>query len=321
YTMHGWIVVAQKVDAVVKLALDLHNVYTINKINLVPMAWTDVGTDLGWFFPNTYDVLVSEDGENWTTVYHGENESAADTAAATKEISIDPVNVRYVVVDVLKGTDHRGGGDFWTGLGEVEVYGELKKPDPVVIEGLRDFDKEKGDALSYDTIFVNDEKIAEGNDEETGVPAAKQLIDGSEGDVKTIAMRGWFGNKNSKIESYGYQIDEGEPVYGDFVVDEGDNEAVINAGGESRFVVKVDVSGMTDGRTHTIRVVAKLENGEIVKLNRNDKDRDVFVNYKAQYVAPPVTEPTNPSTGSVSVALFAVAACAIALVVLKKKVF
>ena len=319
YNVLGWIVVAQKEDSDIKLALDLSNVYTINKINLVPMSWTDSAEtgDNGWFMPNTYDILVSEDGETWTTVYHGENESAAGTTGATKEITFSAVNARYVTIDVLKGADHRGLGDFWTGLGEVEVYGELKKAAPPVIEGLRDFDKEKGDALSYDTIFVNDVNVAEGNDETTGVPAVKQLIDGSKGDVNTIAMRGWFGNKNSEIESYGYQIDDGEPIYGDFVVDEGDNDNIIAAGGESRFIVKVDVSGMTDGRTHTIRVVAKLKNGEIVKLNRNDKDRDVFVNYKAQLVErPPVTP-----TGDVSIAVFVVAACAIALVVLKKKVF
>ncbi|MBR5059897.1 MAG: discoidin domain-containing protein [Clostridia bacterium] len=319
YNMLGWIVVAQQEEATIKAIIDLHNVYTINKINLLPMAWTDSAEtgDNGWFMPNTYDILVSEDGETWTTVYHGENESAAGTSGAAKEITFSAINAQYVVLDVLKGTDHRSKGDFWTGLGEIEVYGELKKAAPPVIEGLRDFDKEKGDALSYDTIFVNDVNVAEGNDETTGVPAVKQLIDGSKGDVNTIAMRGWFGNKNSEIESYGYQIDDGEPIYGDFVVDEGDNDNIIAAGGESRFVVKVDVSGMTDGRTHTIRVVAKLKNGEIVKLNRNDKDRDVFVNYKAQLVErPPVTP-----TGDVSIAVFVVAACAIALVVLKKKVF
>ncbi|MBR7062679.1 MAG: LPXTG cell wall anchor domain-containing protein [Clostridia bacterium] len=158
-------------------------------------------------------------------------------------------------------------------------------------DGLRDFDSAKGDKLSYDQILVNGAEIANGN---SAVIAAKTLVDGSDGSVSTIALHGWFGNANAKIASYGYTIDDGEPVYGDFAA--AAEQDVINAGGESRYTVTVDVSGLQDGAEHMIWVVVKLDNGDIVKLNRYDnrgqeggKDREVYVNYKA-----PLTE-TQPS--------------------------
>ncbi|MBQ2306234.1 MAG: LPXTG cell wall anchor domain-containing protein [Clostridia bacterium] len=182
--------------------------------------------------------------------------------------------------------------------------------------GLRDFDSAKGDKLSYDQILVNGAEIANGND---AVIANKKLVDGSDGSVSTIALHGWFGNANAKIASYGYTIDGGEPVYGDFAV--AAEQDVINAGGESRYTVTVDVSGLQDGAEHTIWVVVKLDNGDIVKLNRYDnrgqeggKDREVYVNYKAPLTeTPPETQPTTggeevPKTGDATVAMFAVLA-------------
>ena len=214
---------------------------------------------------------------------------------------------------------------------------ERTTDDPAVEEGLRDFDSAKGDKLSYDQILVNGTQIANGND---AVIAAKKLVDGSDGSISTISMHGWFGNANSKIASYGYMIDDGEPVYGDFASDaEAD---VINAGGESRYTVNVDVSGLKDGNEHMIWVVVKLENGAIVKLNRFDnrgqegeKDREVYVNYKAPKEADttpvtepdtqPVTEPvTPPQTGDSTVAVFAVIvvlALGVAVVFAKKRSF
>lgn len=185
--------------------------------------------------------------------------------------------------------------------------------------GLRDFDSAKGDKLSYDQILVNGNQVANGNADDTvpgvpGVPTIKVLVDGSDGSISSVAMHGWFGNANSKIKSYGYTIDGGDPVFGDFAVEADD--AVIAAGGESRFTVTVDVTGLKDGETHKIQVVAELENGDIVILNRNEsgKDRDVYLNYKAPKTEAPSTQPDTqpetkqPQTGDAAVAMFAVLA-------------
>lgn len=196
--------------------------------------------------------------------------------------------------------------------------------------GLRDFDSAKGDKLSFDQILVNGAEIANGND---AVIAAKALVDGSDGSVSTVALHGWFGNANAKVESYGYTIDDGEPVYGEF--SSAAEPEVVNAGGESRYTVSVDVSELKDGAEHKIWVVVKLDNGDIVKLNRYDnrgqegaKDREVYVNYKAPASQPetvPSTEPeTVPQTGDVTVAMFAVIAVlamGAAVVFVKKRAF
>ena len=334
----GWYAAASTADVELFLEITLDKVYEITELKLYPQGFMG-----GYTFPVAYTVQISEDGTNWTKV--GEETDAGgkflyagyntDTVTKTDEWGEDPVftyacssqKAKYVQLFVTK-VSNPGDGQFYAGLGEFEIFAtEVSEAAPAVTEGLRDFDKEKGDALSYDQLLVNGAVIGEGNEDkgENGVPAQKQLVDGSDGSVQKIGMYGWFGNKNSKIASYGYMIDDGAPVYGDFAVEA--SEDVINAGGESRFLVEVDLTGCTDGKTHKIQVVAKLENGEVVKLNRSEpnKDRDVYVNYKAQLVETPVDDqpstPASPATGDVSVAIFAVAACALALVVLKKKVF
>ena len=169
--------------------------------------------------------------------------------------------------------------------------------------------------MSYDQILVNGAEIANGND---AVIAAKALVDGSDGSIQTVAMHGWYGNSGAKIESFGYMIDNKAPVFGDFRV--GAEQAVIDAGGEARYTIVVDVSGLKDGKTHKIQAVVKLDNGDIVKLNRNadGKDRDAYVNYKA------FLEESQPTTGDATVMLFAVVlvlALGAAVVFAKKRAF
>jgi len=188
-------------------------------------------------------------------------------------------------------------------------------PEPVSEGGLRDFSSEKGDKLYYDQILVNGQTIANGNDE---VIAAKALVDGSDGSIQTVSMYGWYGNANAKVVSYGYTIDGGDPVYGEFRTDA--EQEVLDAGGDSRYTITVDVTGLTDGQTHKIQAVAKLDNGDIVIFNRNEngKDRDAYVNYKAV-----LTEPV-PQTGDSAVAMFAVVlavAMGAAVVFMKKRAF
>ena len=149
---------------------------------------------------------------------------------------------------------------------------------PDVDAGVRDFDLSKGDKLSYDQILVNGRKVADGDN---AVIAKKRLVDGADGSVKTVAMHGWFGNSAAGIDSYGYVVEGGEPVFGNYTSPT--ERRVRNAGGESRFTITVDVSGFDDGLTHKISAVVKLDNGVIVRLNANidGRDKDVYVNYLA----------------------------------------
>lgn len=200
------------------------------------------------------------------------------------------------------------------------VVGTGVKPEQPATEGtIRDFAKDKGDAMSYDAIFVNDEMVAEQNDP---VIAYKKLVDGSDGHITSVGMYGWYGNSSAKIVSYGYMIDDNAPVFGDFKY-EPTEDAVIKAGGEFRYKITADVTGLKDGKDHKIQAVAKLDNGEIVKLNRyeGEKDRDAYVNYRAQLVED--QNPPTPVTGDATVALISIVAVIslAAVVVFRKRVF
>ena len=160
--------------------------------------------------------------------------------------------------------------------------------DAPVPGATRDFSKAYGDALSYDQILVDGTEIANGN---SAVIAAKKLIDGSDGSKTSVTMHGWYGNKNLEIASFGYTVDGGEPVFGDFKVATEDAVKSDSNGGPyaSRFTITVDVTGLEKGKDHTIRAVAKLSDDEIVILNRvdnpgqeNEKDRDIYVVYRAE---------------------------------------
>ncbi len=181
----------------------------------------------------------------------------------------------------------------------------------------RGFDANAGDGLSYDQILINGTEIANGN---AAVIAAKKSIDGTDGSVSTITLHGWYGNGNSPTAAFGYQINGGTIVYGDYFAATESAVTDLNANNR-RFTMEIDVSNLKN--ENTIWVWAKLENGDEVKLDRfdnkgtaNEKDREIYVVYNG-----PVSQQSNPPTADASIVIFMVAAAAIALVLLKKKGF
>ncbi len=318
------------------LLLGYGNVVTLGNLNLGDYSACEItyATDLGY--------VAQKEGMKIPANFSLKSNNVC-IGAATQDPQNDGLLAQADCIDVDKENLHNPSGSGWgqdervctIDLTNVDYSGEVwlthfnsTGNEALVVGikfvakeeqsagGLRSFDSAKGDKLSYDQILVNGAEIANGND---AVIAAKTLVDGSDGSISTIAMHGWFGNANSKIVSYGYTIDGGEPVYGDFAV--AAEQDVINAGGESRYTVSVDVTGLQDGENHEIWVVVKLENGDIVKLDRYDnrgqegaKDREVYVIYKAPKTEAPSTQPDTqpetqqPQTGDAAVAMFAVLA-------------
>ena len=281
----GWYSGNATRDVDMTVTIDLEDLYDLSRVYIVPQKFIQ-----GTSFPSSYTVEISADGSNWTKV--GEENDLEGVREEAMTYGFNATAAQYVKFHMTLLSTITDGSLYYGGLGEIEAYGVKH-----VEAGLRDFDSAKGDKLSYDQILVNGTQIANGND---AVIAAKALIDGSDGSVSNISMHGWFGNANSKVASYGYIIDDAEPVYGDFAATA--EQAVIDAGGDSRYTVTVDVSELQDGAEHVIWVVAKLENGAIVKLNRydnrgqdNGKDREVYVNYTAP-AAQPATEPAGEYT-------------------------
>ena len=190
------------------------------------------------------------------------------------------------------------------------VFNNPNGVDPQPQIDARDFSKDSGDALSYDQILVNGNAIANGNDD---VIATKKGIDGTDGSIETIGLYGWFGNGNVETDAIGYSINGGEIVYGDFFVETGTDVTGLNANNR-RFMVEIDVSGLTGA--NEIWLYARLVDGQVIKLNRfeSGKDREIYVIFNGPAAA-------NPGSGDATMVVFVLAAVALALVVLKKKVF
>ena len=318
YTMTGWIAVAPTEDAPMGLNVDLHGKYTINKINIVPMPWSNTGNDdAGWYFPNTYEVLVSEDGSSWTSVYKGENESTVGVKGTTRTIEFASRDARYVKLNVIKGTA-TGNGDFWTGLGGIEVYGAYAVPAPVETQPAAEYTYVNA---SFDSFYVNDvlnfgkpdgaasDKLDEVN----------RTVDGSDGSVQKIVMRGWIGFEE-EIEAFGYRVN-GKNVFGDFAAET--EEDVKKAGGAnaSRFQIEIDTTELKG--TNKIVAIVKLANGNVVKIDENLAATGPATAPDTSFTFVGVPQDV-PETGDATVAMFAVLAVlamGAAVVFAKKRVF
>ena len=115
----GWIVTgAWNLNA--RLTLDLGAVYSVDGINLLPMYW-DALPD-AWDFPNTYDIMVSADGNSWTNVYRETGRTGAIYTA--REINFDAVDARYVVISISRANRHPADANqAWVALGDIQVFG------------------------------------------------------------------------------------------------------------------------------------------------------------------------------------------------------
>ena len=262
--------------------------------------------NLGTTLPKgTYDVTITINDEEWN-----------DQTNAYKCYIV----IGFATEGVLYDDDYcifeRGNAaiDLYSkdvkGLGFVP-FDYVEPYEPVA----RDFDANAGDGLSYDWILANGTEIANGNSQ---VIETKKGIDGTDGSITELTLYGWYGNGQQETAAFGYQINGGTIVYGDYFTTT--EEAVTNLGANNRrFMIPVDVSGLTG--QNTIWIWAKLANGDEIKLNRfdnkgqtNEKDREVYVIYNGPAAS-------NPPTADASIVIFIIAAAAIALVLLKKKQF
>ena len=172
--------------------------------------------------------------------------------------------------------------------------------------------------VSFDTFFVDGVmNFGQGD----GMASSKldgvnRTVDGSDGSIETIVMRGWVGFDKA-IAQFGYQVGDQEPVFDDSFK-KTTEQAVLDAGGAnaSRFEVEIPV-GRISG-TNVITTVVKLVDGTVVKLDSQFAASaqglpDVSFTY--------VGTQSTPATADASMIIFVIAAAAIALVVLKKKVF
>lgn len=169
-----------------------------------------------------------------------------------------------------------------------EPTAEPTPKDPHAQE-LVDYDDYEGGVQNYsfDTIKFNTKTITDG-----GVLAWKSendsTIDGTDGSIKTVTLRGWLGLYDQAFVDAGYIIDDGYARFGSGTF-ENTSSDVIAAGGEfaQRFYVEIPVATLA-GEGHTICVVLKAEDGELIKINGGQDPYELYYDGPATVEAPAV---------------------------------
>lgn len=126
--------------------------------------------------------------------------------------------------------------------------------DPYKVE-IIDWDDAETRAFSFDTIKINGKVMADGT-VSTYRLEIEDTIDGTDGSVKTVTMRGWAGLTEEEMVMTGYQIDDGPVVLSEKFF-ETTQDAVKAAGGEfaQRFSVDIPVEGLAG--EHELKIVIK----------------------------------------------------------------
>ncbi len=153
--------------------------------------------------------------------------------------------------------------------------------DPYKVEIL-DWTDADGQNSSFDTIAINNAKLQDydGKVQQWKDEHDDGVVDGTDGKVNSVGMRGWAGFYEYGIADFGYQIDE-NPVIWVKRCAETTEPGVKAAGGDNaqRFFINCSVKGVY-GEGHEVKVVVKLkdEEGTIAYLNKEDQPFLLYYN-------------------------------------------
>ncbi|MBQ7715448.1 MAG: CotH kinase family protein [Clostridia bacterium] len=124
---------------------------------------------------------------------------------------------------------------------------------------------------SFDSIYVNN-NLAPCMNGSAGSASPKldavgRLLDYSDGSATKLTFKGWIGFEEL-ITGFGYQIDDNDPVFGNFAISTEEAVRYNQNGGPNahRFAVEVPVSGLQGD--HNICVVVRV-GGYVVRIDEN----------------------------------------------------
>ena len=181
--------------------------------------------------------------------------------------------------------------------------------------------------VSYDELKYDDtQKFSESVDKKIAALEDTSVLDFAMGDVKTITVRGWarVSEDVNDIAGFGYSIDGGEVVTGDFIEDRAAELANANFPGAQGFKVVVPVEDLDHGE-HSIDVYLITKAGKQIKVvkDRSTADEAIFNQVGVTFT---VTKhegqggEDNPGTADVAViAIAAVSVVALAGAFIGKK--
>ena len=256
----------------------------IQSVGVRGWAWIDNSTiaQFGYKLDNGEPVFSDSFLENRPDVYA----QAGATQATANGFTINPVDV-----SALATGDHT-------------ITMLVKAADGTVVEiETAPFSVERpGQAAPaligsyYDELLYDDTQILAGSvDKKVIDPANRASLDFEKGKVSNITIRGWaqLSDNIADIKGFGYSIDGGAVVEGEFVHDRAAELAQGGYAGAQGFKVVVPVSDLAAGE-HTIDAYVIAADGTQIKLVKDRSTAD------AQVINPigvtfTVTEPEQPT--------------------------
>ena len=101
------------------VTVDLGEVKSVCRVILYPRVY-------GSYFPESYEIRVSEDGETWTTVVIVEgDELASKNGKVARWNDFDSIDAQYVKIVATKMTQDTGSYGYIFQLSEIEIFGEV----------------------------------------------------------------------------------------------------------------------------------------------------------------------------------------------------
>ena len=111
----GWYVYTNGPDVDARAYIDLQGVYDVKEVKMTSMGFNV------YSYPNTYKVLASMDGVNWTEI-GGESGVPYTTVWGQSKTFDTDIQARYICFNVTKLNISEDGG-YYAGVGELEVFG------------------------------------------------------------------------------------------------------------------------------------------------------------------------------------------------------
>ena len=99
--------------------INLGEVKSVSQVVVYPRIY-------GSYFPEAYQILVSENGEDWTTVVTVEcDEQASKNSKLARWNGFESVNAQYIKIVATKMTNDGGSYGYIFQLSEIEIFGEV----------------------------------------------------------------------------------------------------------------------------------------------------------------------------------------------------
>lgn len=227
------------------------DVFQINNGVLTVQGWAGANmpaNNLGYRIDDGENILDGVEFANFNTPAEGETikSLAGENAFRFKsrsggiELNLEPGE--HTITLLVRVTD--GTNTYILDMGS-KTFTISERPDPAVLVNM-----------SFNTVWVDGTQVCDVGD------ALAFLKDSPiSGEISTIGLRGWAYIANSTIDSFGYRIDDGEPVcsasYTQDRADVYNNAFHVTADVANGFNIQnIDVSDL-DAGAHTVTVVVK----------------------------------------------------------------